>query len=585
MKRGALLLVLLAGCGAAAGRGQGRVEALRSTEREIQALAADYVDRYFLMFPEAARSSGLADPRYDGSLTDLSPGSLRSWHAREDAWLARLRAIDPRPLEGGPEWATYRMMREQLEVSVAKRVCREQLWGVKQMWGWQDALAMASAAQPVGSPGARQRLLARWKELPRLLAIEVTNLKEGLRLGFSAPKVNVRLVIEQMDALLKDPRSTYLFEPAQRDGDPELKRAVGELLAQRIVPALKTYRGFLAAEYLPRAREAVAIEAHPDGKNCYAAYLREGNGMPLTAQQIHQLGLQQVERLSREVGALGERAFGIGDAATVLAKVRTEPRYLFKDAQQMLACSRAAVQHAKKFLPAAFGRLARADVVVRPQPPEHDTGANTEYQPAEVGRPGTFWVATANAVRESISSCETTAFHEAIPGHHFQMAVALERGREISPVAKHFWNVGFGEGWALYAERLMSELGAFSSDLQRIGHLSDQLLRASRLVVDTGVHALGWSRQRGIQYLLAHTNSSAGGAASEVDRYLIYPGQATGYMVGMLTILKLRDDARARLGRRFDLRQFNDRVLELGNVPLPVVDAHVRRWLDTVQNR
>lgn len=584
MMRGALVLALLAGCGAA-GQRRASSEKVGSAEREVQAIAADYVDHYFQMFPEQARSSGLADPRYDASLTDLSPESLRSWHGHEDAWLARIRAIDPRPLEGRPEWATYRIVREQLEVSVAKRVCREELWGVKQMWGWQEGLGLAAAVQPVGTPGARQRLLARWKELPRILSIEVANLREGLRLGYSAPKVNVRLVIEQMDALLKDPKSTYLYEPALRDGDPELKRAVAEILARLIVPAVKRYRDFLAGEYLPRARDAVSIEAQPDGKACYTAYLRDGNGMPLSPEEIHRLGLEQVERLSREVAAIGERAFGTRDAAKVLAKVRTEPRYLFKDAQAMLACYREAVQRARAFLPAAFRRLARAGVVVRQLPPERDSGANTQYQPSEPGRPGTFWVAAANAAHESISSCETTAFHEALPGHHFQMTIALERGREISPVAKHFWSVGFGEGWALYAERLMDELGAFTSDVQRVGHFSDQLLRASRLVVDTGVHALGWSRERGIKYLLAHTNSSASGAASEVDRYLIYPGQATGYVIGMLSILKLREAARARLGRRFDLKEFNDRVLELGNVPLPVLDAHIRRWLDATQSR
>jgi uncharacterized protein (DUF885 family) len=573
---------LAAGCGSAQVDGGAKaVQAGDEAAAAVRKIADEYVDGMFAMFPEWARQSGVDDPRYDSGFSNLAPESLARWRAEEDAWLARIKGIDLAALEGRPEWAAREVVREQLEVSIAKRACREELWGVKQMWGWQENLSYAAASQPVGTPEARERAIARWKRIPGVVRTEIANLRKGLGLGYSSPQGNVRLVIGQMDALLAAPMDGYLLEPAKRDGDPEFQKALGAIVSGEIVPAVKEYRDFLAGEYLRKARDAVSVEANPDGKACYLAYLRDGNGMPLSPQEIHRIGLEQVDALMKEVAAIGARSFGTPDPEALFVKIRTEPQYLYKDRDDVFRCAQAAVARAKELLPSLVGRVPRADVEVRRTPPERDDGTDMSYRaPTQAGLPGTFWISSANAEREPRAECETVAWHETIPGHHLQNATALERGEEISSAQRYLWSIGFGEGWALYAERMMYERDAFTSDLQRFGFLSDQLLRASRLVVDTGMHDMGWSRDQAISYMLAHTDLSETGAANEIDRYLIYPGQATGYMIGMLTILKVRDDARARLGARFDLREFNDRVLELGNVPLPVMDAHVRAWLE-----
>ena len=242
--------------------------------------------------------------------------------------------------------------------------------------------------------------------------------------------------------------------------------------------------------------------------------------------------------------------------------------------EEKLRLARQAVQRAKDAVPRVFGLLPRTDVEVRP----FDFEASDHYQQApETGRSGIFWTTHGDA--EPRVTLETTAFHEAIPGHHLQLSIALERGEKLHPIARYFWVNAFGEGWALYAERLADELGLLSDDLSRFGMLSMQALRAARLVVDTGIHAKGWTREQAIEYMVAHAAMSHRDIEEEVDRYIGCPGQALGYMIGELEIRRLRQQAESELGQRFDIRQFHDRVLEDGNITLPMLREKLERWI------
>ena len=241
---------------------------------------------------------------------------------------------------------------------------------------------------------------------------------------------------------------------------------------------------------------------------------------------------------------------------------------------------------AKAAAPAWFGRLPKADVAIEPYPAYREkNGANEYNPPAEDGsRPGLFYISAYQAEKQSRAIAESTAFHETIPGHHLQSAIALER-RDMHPIGRYIFNSGYAEGWGLYAERLADEMKLFSGDLDRLGMLGSQALRAARLVVDSGLHTQGWTRQQAIDYMLAHTAEAPDYIASEVDRYIIWPGQATSYMLGMLEIMRAREDARTRLGPAFSIKTFHDQVLEDGGVPLSALTAKIRRWDESRRRR
>jgi uncharacterized protein (DUF885 family) len=277
--------------------------------------------------------------------------------------------------------------------------------------------------------------------------------------------------------------------------------------------------------------------------------------------------------------AIGERSFGTGDVPNLLQRVRTEKRYLFKDREDLIGRSQAALARAKSTMHDWFGLLPKADVVIQPYPTFREKSGPNEYNPpAEDGsRPAVFLINAYQAETKSRVVAESTAFHETIPGHHLQGAIALER-KGIHPIGRYLGNAGYQEGWGLYSERLADEMHLYSADLDRLGMLSSQALRAVRLVVDSGIHTLGWTRQQAIDYMLAHTAEDKDDIVSEVDRYIIYPGQATAYMLGKLEITKARAEAQQTMGQKFAIKAFHDRVLEDGAIPVSFLHEKIRQW-------
>jgi len=339
------------------------------------------------------------------------------------------------------------------------------------------------------------------------------------------------------------------------------------------------YRDFLQKEYLPAARESIAVSANPDGAACYAAAVRYHSSLSMTAKQVHDTGLQQIAQIDAEMKAIGGRSFGTTDVPKLLQRVRVEKAFLFKNRDDLIAYSQAALARAKAAMPGWFGLMPKADVVIQPYPKFREKSGPNEYNPpAEDGsRPAVFFINAYQAEKKSRAPAESTAFHETIPGHHLQGAIALER-KDIHPIGRYLGNSGYLEGWALYTERLADEMKLYTGDLDRLGMLSSQALRAARLVVDSGMHALGWTRQQAIDYMVAHTAEPLDDIVSEVDRYIIYPGQATAYMLGNLEIRAARDAAQQAMGPAFDLKQFHDRVLEDGAVPVSYLREKIRAW-------
>jgi uncharacterized protein (DUF885 family) len=550
------------------------------SDAHVKALADTYLAAYLDRFPENITLFGIPNHRQD-KLTDNSLDALKAWQAREDAWLAEVKQIDPATISAPPLRATYALLREQLEGPIALRACRNELWTVSQFvnaWQVQDGYVVT--IQPVGTDDARKDALARWAELPKFIDNEIANLREGIKQGYTAPKGNVRITIDQFNTLLTGPISASPFDsPSTRDKDPEFKKSFDALVKNQINPALKKYRDFLAKEYLPAARESIAVSTLPNGAACYDASVRFHSSLPVPAAQVHEIGLKKVDELAAEMKDIAEKSFHTSDVPALLTKLRTDKQYLFKDRAALIAYSQAALARAKEKVPAAFGLWPKADVVIQPYPAFREKNGPNEYNsPAEDGsRPGVFLINAYQAERHSRVEDESTAFHETIPGHHLQGAIALEN-KNIHPIGRYFGNSGYGEGWALYAERLCDELHLFSDDVERLGMLSDQQLRAVRLVVDSGIHTKNWTRKQAIDYMLAHTAENEHDTAAEVDRYIIYPGQATSYMLGAIEIRNARDAAQKSMGDRFDIKAFHDRVLEDGAVPITFLKQKISTW-------
>ena len=551
-----------------------------TSDAHVKSLADTFLAASFERNPEQITQFGVPNHRQD-KLTDNSLDAIKAWQAREDAWLAELKQIDPATISAPSLRATYAILREQLEGPIALRACRNELWTVSQFvnaWQVQDGYLVT--IQPVGTDDARKDALARWSQLPKFIDNEIANLREGIKQGYTAPKGNVRITIDQFNTLLAGPISASPFDsPSTRDKDPEFKKSFDALVKNQINPALKKYRDFLVKEYLPAARESIAVSAIPNGAACYDASVRFHSSLPVPAAQVHEIGLKKVAEIDAEMKEIAEKSFHTSDVPALLKKLSTDKQYLFKDRAALIAYSQAALTRAKEKVPVDFGLWPKADVVIQPYPAFREKNGPNEYNsPAEDGsRPGVFFINAYQAEKQSRVEAESTAFHETIPGHHLQGAIALER-KDIHPIGRYFGNSGYGEGWGLYSERLADELHLFSDDVERLGMLSDQQLRAVRLVVDSGLHTKNWTRQQAIDYMLAHTAENAHDAVSEIDRYIIYPGQATAYMLGAIEIRNARDAAQQSMGSRFDIKAFHDRVLEDGAVPLTFLKQKIQLW-------
>jgi uncharacterized protein (DUF885 family) len=307
--------------------------------------------------------------------------------------------------------------------------------------------------------------------------------------------------------------------------------------------------------------------------------VRYHSSLDLDAAEVHRIGVEQMERTTAEMRTMGAKSFGTGDPAALLQKVR-QPPSTFASRAAMVQPAEAAIARARAAAPRWFGSVPRASVVVVPYPAFRERSApNGEYQAGsdDGKRPGTYYINTYQAETQSRAGLEATVFHETYPGHHLQGAIAKQS--KGHPIQRYFGSSGFLEGWALYSERLADEMGVYGSDVDRLGLLSNEALRAGRLVVDSGMHALGWTRQQAIDYLLAHTTQTPEHAAAEVDRYIAVPGQATAYMLGNLEIRRLRELAQRELGASFRVQQFHDRVLEDGAVTLGMLRTKIEAWV------
>ena len=569
-----LLIVAAASCGS-----RESSPSKNDAAESARNVAKEFVDGYYHQFPEEAYEVGYPDTPMD-RLGDRSVAAIKVWRAKEDAWLASLSAIDPGQLEGTDAAIPYAFTRDRLEASVARRVCHTDEWNISPTWtGWQSMLSSTFGQQPVGTDAERATALTRLRAVPAYLDTEIANARAGMAAGYLAPVSNVRAVIAQADAMLAgSPDTSPFFDPAARANVTVFAKDVGTLIVESINPAIRRYRDFLQKEY--RGRETAGVSANPDGAACYAASLRFHTSLSMDPKTVHDTGLQELARIQTEMARVARDNFKTTNVKALLNRLRTDRQYTFKTEADVLAYARAAVDRAEVRVRDWFGFVPDAKLIVKPFPAYQKASGGGFYASGSQDgkRPGTYELGTYQPETISKVGREATAFHESYPGHHLQMSVALF-GKGVHPVLRYIYVASMAEGWGLYSELLADEMKLYSSEVDRLGMLSNQAFRAARLVVDTGLHAMGWTRDQAITYMLDHTAESRAYIATEIDRYLAVPGQATAYMIGRLEIQKLRSDAQRQLGPRFDIKGFHDVILRDGAVTLPMLRVAVARWI------
>lgn len=540
--------------------------------------------------PEFATYVG--DPRYGDRLTDASPQARAAEFAAARAMLARAQAVRRAGLQ-----PTDRASLDIFIYQLREQVRSEAFTGYRSMslgalGGFQTEFAELLQATPIKRAADAEQVLARMAAYPRRVEQELAALREGQALKWVPPRTVLERVLAQVDGLIGnaalDTAANPYFEPFTRLGDVEppaqrdaLQARARAAIDEHVLPALRSLRDFVSTGYLAAAPEDGALSGYPGGAAVYASRVLSQTTTTLGAAEIHAIGLRETARLRREMEVVMKRTGFEGSFADFTFDLNHSRRFYNASPEAMLESYRAIARRIDPELPRLFAVLPRTGYGVRAMPAHLSADAAESYsEPTLDGsRPGWFNANTAAFEKRPTWGMETLVAHELVPGHHLQIARAVE----LTGLPKFRRAAGFnayGEGWALYAETLGFELGLYQDPYSHFGHLQSQAFRAARLVVDTGIHALGWKREQAIAYMLEQTGENEDYIASEVDRYTSDPGQALGYMIGQLKIIELRERARARLGTRFDIRQFHRVVLDLGSVPLPVLERSVDEWLE-----
>ncbi|GHA71856.1 DUF885 domain-containing protein [Cognatilysobacter bugurensis] len=535
--------------------------------------------------PETASYRG--DRRFNDRWTDLSTEAIARREAADRGALAKLRAIDRSRLSA-VDRLNYDVFAWQLERDVERQKYREHLRPLSQRGGVQTADELVEVL-----PFADERDYADWLKrlegVPAMVEQTSALMREGLKAGNTPPRVLMERIPAQIAAqVVADPERSAFFSPFLKMPESipaarqaELRAQARRVIAEQVIPSYRTFGEFFNTEYLPRTRESIAAADLPDGKAYYDFLAGHFTTTELSADEIHAIGLKEVARIRAEMEKVKAEVGFKGSLAQFFEHLRTDPKFFHESPEELFEAYQAISKRIDPELVKVFKTIPRLPYGVRPIPDKIAPDTTTAYyQPGAVDgtRAGYYYVNLFKPEVRPTWEMMALSLHEAVPGHHFQFA----RGMEL-PDVPMFRRVGYfvayGEGWALYAERLGYDMGLYDDPYDRMGQLAYDMWRAVRLVVDTGMHSKGWSRDRAIKYFMDNAPKTEQDVVNEIDRYIGWPGQALAYKIGQLKISELREKASRELGERFDLREFNDAVLSAGSVPLAVLEAHMNAWI------
>ena len=574
------------------------LEAIAATRGQVPAtarfrqLCASYWKQQMMEDPEFATYVGYvgAGPRW----TDISRAAMDRRKAQVGSWAAMLSTIDRSALPASEQFY-YDLLGRSLKNSIEGNRFPEEWMAITQLSGPQQALPQVLTQMPASNRAEVEAILNRLRTLgPRVDGV-VDLLREGLSHGVTPPRITLRDVPNQvLNNIPQDPRQSPLFRPfsALPESISPSDRALLQSEALAAItnvayPAFQRLHRFLVDQYLPGARQTLAAQDLPDGKAWYAFRVREYTTTRMSPQEIHTLGQSEVKRIRGEMERVMAQTGFQGSFPEFLKFLRTDPQFFYARGTELLAGYREITRKIDPQLPRLFGRLPKLSYGVQPVPSYMERAQTTAYYmpgASTLGRPGVFFANTYSLDMRPKWEMEALTLHEAVPGHHLQIALAQEI-EDMPDFQKHAEVGAFVEGWALYAESLGPALGLYQDPYSKFGQLTYEMWRAIRLVVDTGIHSMGWSREQAIDFFLKNSSKMPHDIEVEVDRYIVWPGQALGYKIGELKIQELRRYAESRLGKGFDLRPFHDQVLGRGAIPLDVLEPRIRAWVDSQAKR
>jgi uncharacterized protein (DUF885 family) len=570
------VLLVLCSLGAAA-------KAADPVASRIAAQNALFEDQYqsdLKRHPE--RATAVGDYRYNDQLEDYSPAAFELQHALDEDALGRLNAIST---AGFPEQdkLSHELMKRSLAQRIANFKFKEYEMPVNQMEGPQSRLADLPLSVPLDSVKHYEDYIARLHQIPRVLLQS----EDVLRAGMKDQLMPVRFLIEKVPAqcegiiaanpyLLPTKKFPAGISPADQQ---RLTQLITDAVNNEVIPAYKSFAAFIASEYAPHGRTTLSVTSLPGGKERYLNDIRSRTTVStLSPAQIHAIGLHEIERIEGDMLAIA-RAQGFSDVASFRESLKTNPKYVPTSSEQILDDFRKYIAQMQPKLTDLFGYIPGSPVTVEAIPPFQAASA-THYQSGtpDGKRPGRVSVATSNFEHRMLIDDEAIAYHEGIPGHHMQLSVAQQM-TGLPKFRQHSGNSGYIEGWALYAEQLGKEVGFYQDPVSDYGRLSSELFRAVRLVVDTGIHSEGWSRDQVVEFFRKYQPVDEPTIQTETDRYIAWPGQALSYKLGQLKFRELRERAKKELGSKFDIRSFHDEMLSGGVLPLDLLDSRTNSWI------
>jgi uncharacterized protein (DUF885 family) len=567
---------------------QAKAQSLELRLKQLHDLLSEQWEYTLRLNPEFA--SILGDKRYNDKLGDFSQAAIDNDLRQMGVFLKKFEAVDT---GGFPT-------QERLNRDLMVRNLREQLEAAK-FKEWEMPVNQFSgihidAPQLVTSLSFAivkdyEDYIARLKQLPRVLNETTIQMRKGMKDGLMPPKILLVQVAEQTEGIAKQkPEETPFAQPVANfpkefsAADRErLSTAILAAIRDQVLPAYTEFAKFVRNEYAPKGRTEIGLGALPQGDERYALAVRRQTTTNMKAEEIHQLGLREVTRIEAEQLIIANQ-LGFKDLKSFKEALKKNPEVHAKSRQQILDEYRTYTDQMWKRLPEMFGRLPKAKLEILPVEAFREKEASTSYNQGtpDGSRPGHVFVNTYDFENQLTINNEDTAYHEGVPGHHMQISIAQELP-ELPPFRQQGGYTAYVEGWALYAERLGKEMGFYQNPYSNYGRLDDEMWRAVRLVVDTGIHYKKWSREQMVQFMRDHSSQNEAYFQSEADRYIAWPGQALAYKIGQLTILRLRDKARAELGSKFDIRAFHDEVLGAGALPLDVLDERINAWIAQVK--
>jgi uncharacterized protein (DUF885 family) len=560
--------------------------------KKLQALFDEDWQWNLEQYPESATLIG--DNRFNDRLTDLSPEAIVLRKAHERAMLDRIQKIDRSGLRG-QEVISYDLFLLDKKLNVEGQRFPAELMPIDQMNGVQISFGQLASNTPFRNAKDYEDYLARLAAFPKQIDQLIALMKHGIETKWVEPEVPLRSLASQIEGqVADDPARSPLFQPfdsfpqAVSQKDRALLAAAGKrAISESFTPAMKKLGAFIKETYLPAARQDIGASSLPDGEAFYQYSIRRQTTTTLTPKQIHEIGVKEVSRIRREMEDVIHKSGFKGSFAEFLSFLRTDPRFYYTKADELVAGYSYIAKRADGELPKLFAELPRTPYGVRVIPDYEGPAQTTAYyQPsaADGSRAGYYMINTYKLETRPKYEMEALTLHESVPGHHLQIA----RAQELKGLPDFRRNAGYTayvEGWGLYAESLGTEMGFYKDPYSKFGQLTYEMWRACRLVVDTGMHAFGWSRQRAIEFMKDNTAKTENDIIVEIDRYIVWPAQALAYKLGELKIKELRAKASKELGARFDVRKFHNAVLDDGPLPLDLLEKRMNEWIAEQRGR